>query len=43
MVAAYCQVGQRCYLATRILLQAGLSVVNIGGGYKTYQLFHPAI
>jgi NADPH-dependent 2,4-dienoyl-CoA reductase/sulfur reductase-like enzyme/rhodanese-related sulfurtransferase len=40
-IAAYCQVGQRGYLATRILLQAGFEVVNIGGGYKTYQLLHP--
>jgi NADPH-dependent 2,4-dienoyl-CoA reductase/sulfur reductase-like enzyme/rhodanese-related sulfurtransferase len=40
-IAAYCQVGQRGYLATRILLQAGLSAVNIGGGYKTYRLFQP--
>ena len=39
-IAAYCQVGQRGYLATRILLQAGLPVANIGGGYKTYKLFH---
>lgn len=41
-IAAYCQVGQRGYLATRILLQAGLSAVNIGGGYKTFKLFHPS-
>ena len=41
MIAAYCQVGQRGYLATRILLQAGYSAVNIGGGYKTHNLFHP--
>jgi NADPH-dependent 2,4-dienoyl-CoA reductase/sulfur reductase-like enzyme/rhodanese-related sulfurtransferase len=40
-IAAYCQVGQRGYLATRILLQAGFSAVNLGGGYKTYTLFHP--
>ena len=40
-IAAYCQVGQRGYLATRILLQAGFSAVNVGGGYKTYKLFHP--
>ncbi len=40
-VAAYCQVGQRGYLATRILLQAGYSIVNIGGGYKTFKLFYP--
>jgi NADPH-dependent 2,4-dienoyl-CoA reductase/sulfur reductase-like enzyme/rhodanese-related sulfurtransferase len=40
-VAAYCQVGQRGYLATRILLQAGLRAANIGGGYKTYRLHRP--
>ncbi len=40
-IAAYCQVGQRGYLATRILLQAGFSTVNVGGGYKTYKLFQP--
>src|SRR5271165_7415466 len=38
-IAAYCQVGQRGYLATRILLQVGFPAINIGGGYKTYQLF----
>lgn len=41
-IAAYCQVGQRGYLATRILLQAGFSAVNVSGGYKTYKLFHPS-
>jgi NADPH-dependent 2,4-dienoyl-CoA reductase/sulfur reductase-like enzyme/rhodanese-related sulfurtransferase len=41
MIAAYCQVGQRGYLATRILLQAGFSAVNVGGGYKTYRLLFP--
>jgi len=41
-IAAYCQVGQRGYLATRILLQSGFRVVNIGGGYKTYRLHRPA-
>jgi rhodanese-related sulfurtransferase len=40
-IAAYCQVGQRGYLATRILRQAGLPAANIGGGYTTYRLFHP--
>jgi len=40
-IAAYCQVGQRGYLATRILRQAGFQAVNVGGGYKTYQLLHP--
>ena len=41
-IAAYCQVGQRGYLATRILLQAGVSAANVGGGYKTYKLFQPS-
>ena len=40
-IAAYCQVGQRGYLATRILRQKGFSASNIGGGYKTYKLFQP--
>lgn len=42
-IAVYCQVGQRGYLATRILLQAGYSVENLGGGYKTYLLFQPEV
>jgi len=41
-IAAYCQVGQRGYLATRILLQAGFSAANVGGGYTTYKLFQPS-
>lgn len=40
-IAAYCQVGQRGYLATRILLQSGFAAANLGGGYKTYRLFEP--
>ena len=40
-IAAYCKVGQRGYVATRILLQAGYDAANIGGGYKTFRLFHP--
>jgi rhodanese-related sulfurtransferase len=40
-IAAYCQVGQRGYLATRILRQAGFQAANLGGGYKTYQLLYP--
>jgi NADPH-dependent 2,4-dienoyl-CoA reductase/sulfur reductase-like enzyme/rhodanese-related sulfurtransferase len=40
-VIAYCQVGQRGYLATRILLQAGYNVRNLAGGYKTYLLYQP--
>ncbi len=42
-IAAYCKVGQRGYLATRILLQAGFSAANIGGGLKTYKLFQPSV
>jgi rhodanese-related sulfurtransferase len=37
-IAVYCQVGQRAYLATRILQQAGFAVANIGGGFKRYLL-----
>lgn len=38
-IAVYCQVGQRGYVATRVLMQAGFDVANVGGGYKTYQLY----
>jgi NADPH-dependent 2,4-dienoyl-CoA reductase/sulfur reductase-like enzyme/rhodanese-related sulfurtransferase len=41
-IAAYCQVGQRGYLATRILLQSGFRAANVGGGYRTYQLLQQA-
>jgi NADPH-dependent 2,4-dienoyl-CoA reductase/sulfur reductase-like enzyme/rhodanese-related sulfurtransferase len=37
-IAAFCQVGQRGYLATRILRQAGFAALNISGGYVTYLL-----
>ncbi len=37
-IAVYCQVGQRGHLATRMMLQAGFAVRNIGGGYETYLL-----
>jgi len=40
-IAAYCQVGQRGYLATRILRQAGFTAFNIGGGYRLYELVAP--
>ena len=42
-IGVYCQVGQRGYLATRILAQIGFKVVNIGGGYKTYKLVYPSV
>ena len=35
-IIAYCQVGQRGYLATRILMQAGYDAANLSGGYTTY-------
>ena len=35
-VITYCQVGQRGYLATRILKQADYDAVNLSGGYATY-------
>jgi NADPH-dependent 2,4-dienoyl-CoA reductase/sulfur reductase-like enzyme/rhodanese-related sulfurtransferase len=38
---SYCQVGQRGYLATRIMLQSGFRAANISGGYKTFLLFRP--
>ena len=37
-VAVYCQVGQRGYMATRILLLAGRTAVNVSGGYRTWLL-----
>jgi NADPH-dependent 2,4-dienoyl-CoA reductase/sulfur reductase-like enzyme/rhodanese-related sulfurtransferase len=41
-IAVYCQVGQRGYLATRLLRQAGIAATNISGGYKTYRLIYPS-
>jgi len=35
-IIAYCQLGMRGYLATRILLQNGFKVRNLSGGYTTY-------
>jgi len=40
-VLCSCQVGERGYLATRILLQRGVDAVNLGGGWKTYRLHRP--
>jgi len=36
-VVAYCKVGQRGYMATRLLMQRGYSVRNLSGGMTTYQ------
>ena len=40
-IAAYCRVGIRGYIATRILLQSGFDAVNVSGGYMTYRMFCP--
>jgi rhodanese-related sulfurtransferase len=37
-ILCYCQVGQRGYYATRILLQHGFDAANLGGGFKTYKM-----
>jgi NADPH-dependent 2,4-dienoyl-CoA reductase/sulfur reductase-like enzyme/rhodanese-related sulfurtransferase len=36
-LAVYCQVGQRGYQATRLLMQRGYNVRNLAGGYRSYQ------
>jgi NADPH-dependent 2,4-dienoyl-CoA reductase/sulfur reductase-like enzyme/rhodanese-related sulfurtransferase len=41
-ILAYCQVGMRGYIATRILLQKGFDAANLGGGYKTFLLLRAA-
>jgi len=38
-VLVYCQVGQRGYIAARILAQNGFEAYNLSGGYKTYSTF----
>lgn len=40
-IVAYCQVGMRGYLATRILAQHGRHVRNLSGGYQSYRQFFP--
>jgi NADPH-dependent 2,4-dienoyl-CoA reductase/sulfur reductase-like enzyme/rhodanese-related sulfurtransferase len=35
-IAAYCKVGQRGYLATRLLNQQGYHALNLSGGYTTW-------
>ena len=40
-IVTYCQVGQRGYIAARILVQNGFQVRNLSGGYKTFRLFYP--
>jgi NADPH-dependent 2,4-dienoyl-CoA reductase/sulfur reductase-like enzyme/rhodanese-related sulfurtransferase len=38
-ITVYCQVGQRGYLATRVLVQAGFQAANLAGGFRTYQMY----
>ncbi|AQT67784.1 Coenzyme A disulfide reductase [Anaerohalosphaera lusitana] len=38
-ILAFCQVGLRGYLATRVLEQNGLNASNLTGGYKTYRAY----
>ena len=35
-LVVYCRVGQRGYIATRILVQNGFDVRNLSGGFKSY-------
>lgn len=37
-IAAYCKVGQRGYLATRVINQLGLNAVNLSGGYRLWTM-----
>lgn len=41
-ILAYCQVGMRGYVATRILLQHGFRAANLGGGSKASMLLRAA-
>ena len=36
-IIAYCQAGQRGYVAVRLLSSKGFDAANLAGGYKTYQ------
>lgn len=38
-IAAYCKVGQRGYLATRVLNQAGFDAANVSGGFTLWQRY----
>ncbi len=41
-IVVHCQVGMRGYMAGLILRDSGREAYNLGGGYKTYRLHHPA-
>ena len=36
-LVAYCKVGQRGYMATRLLIHHGFNAVNLSGGYTSWQ------
>jgi len=38
----YCAAGQRAYYAQRLLMQRGLDVRNLSGGFATYTMLHEA-
>jgi len=38
-IGAYCQVGMRGYLATRVLLQEGFDAANLSGGYASFEQY----
>ncbi len=38
-VVAFCKVGQRGYMATRLLMQHGYNASNLSGGYTTWQQY----
>ena len=39
-IIAYCAVGQRSYLASRILMQNGFTVRNFAGGFPAYNVYN---
>lgn len=39
-IAAYCSVGQRGYMANRLLKHSGFDAFNLSGGYRTWQQQH---
>ena len=41
-VWVYCAAGQRAYYAQRLLMQHGLDVRNLSGGFTTYTMMHEA-
>lgn len=41
-LALYCGVGQRAYYATRFLMQQGLDVANLSGGFTTFRALRAA-